>query len=322
MASFAERRALLSALVAATVVVTGACGDSPSASPDVGPSDGGLPQDATSDGGARDSGSPGSDAAADAEADASGRDSGPGCGADGVFFRDGFESGDLSTAAGGFTWGESVSAAVNDVSAGSGSHSLELVYSAGADGEDSFAEQRFSLGSNYDDIWIRYSLYVPDNYRHRSQASIGESDNNKGFLYLWSDDYGSPSGPGMGPNLWPNDDESSASFYYWGPGLDRHLGVIPEAIVAEDRGQWVTVTMHYRYASEGAADGVAEIWKERGGVVEKICDVQDGDWYVAGQPGFDRGYIFGWANSGFDDETSLRVDDFVASTSPLMGCAP
>ncbi len=237
---------------------------------------------------------------------------------DGVLFSDSFESGDLSGSENGITWEGQVSTYVTTDNANSDTHSLAFKFSAKPDGEDSFSEQRFKLGAYYTDIWISYDLFIPENYYHRSQS---ESTNNKGYLYLWSGDYGNPDGPGMGPNLWPNGDGSSNhSFYMWGPGLDKHIwDAAPESILLSDRGQWIKIVCHYKYATAAANDGVAEIWKVYSDdTVTKIQDIQNGSWYVKGQQGFTTGYLLGWANSGFDEETIFYVDNFVVSTEPLM----
>lgn len=234
-----------------------------------------------------------------------------------VFFEDTFESGDLRTTQNGFRWGDSTAATVSAERAKSGGRSLKLNFAAVPRGEDSFAEQRFELGRNYPDLWVRYDLYVPSNYTHRSDPP---SSNNKGFLYVWSGDYGRPDGPGMGPNLWPNSDgTSNASHYVWGPGLDRHYYEMPKAIEAADRGKWVRIVVHYKYASPTNNDGIAEIWKTRDGVTEKILNIRNGAWYVPGQSGFNRGYLLGWANSGFTEQTVFYIDNIAFSTQSLLG---
>lgn len=238
-----------------------------------------------------------------------------------VIFQDGFESGDLTNTSNGFSWTGSVKTNVNNTNPRSGSYALEFTYPAVPDGSDSFSEQRFSLGGNYTDIWVRYDIFIPSNYFHREQT--GSSANNKGFLYLWSGQYGSPSGPGMGPNFWPassSDGASSASFYIWGP-IDKHYwsnwpvwSGIP--IETSDIGKWMEVVLHYKYATAANNDGVAEIWKKSQGKDRvKILEITDGNWYQAGQPGFDQGYLLGWSNSGFDEETKIYIDNIIFSDS-------
>ena len=61
-----------------------------------------------------------------------------------------------------------------------GSHSLRFNYAAG----QNIAEQRFKLGNPERDIWIRYWLRVPTNYKH----GIGSPSNHK-LLAIWMDAY-------------------------------------------------------------------------------------------------------------------------------------
>lgn len=66
----------------------------------------------------------------------------------------------------------------------------------------------------------------------------------------------------------------------------------------------------------------AEIWKRRGtGAWIKLLDVQDGNWYSIGQQGFGYGYLFGWANSGFEQETVFHVGDFWIAGQDLSGAS-
>lgn len=238
-----------------------------------------------------------------------------------VIFQDGFEGGNLNARSNGFSWGESRDTAVSRDRAKGGSYALKFTFAGVPSGQDSFSEQRFYLGANYPDIWVSYDIYIPSNYVHRQQS---DSANNKGFLYLWSGDYNKPSGPGMGPNFWPQNETtgpaSYASHYVWGPNSGKHFwSAMPRAIDAEDRGKWVQIVAHYKYASSSNNDGVAEIWKTRDGVQQKLMSITNGDWYVSGQRGFDQGYLLGWANSGFDQTTVFYIDNVVVSTTSLLG---
>jgi len=246
-----------------------------------------------------------------------------------AFFTDGFETGDLSHSENGAGWGSNVRFNVTGNSPKSGSYNGEFNYEANAEEADGFSELRYSLGGNYTEIWVGYDLYIPDNYYHREQS---DSANNKGFLFAWSGDYGSPSGPGMGPNFWPLPDGSSGSTHYvwgidfinqWGePRTQIHLteGVNTSGINLSDRGKWIKIICHYKYASSANNDGVAEIWKKYPDeTIEKHIDIQNGAWYVSGQPGFDQGYILGWANSGFTDATTFKIDNVEFSETNIWG---
>lgn len=235
-----------------------------------------------------------------------------------IFFQDGLESGDLSFTQNGVRWAGSTSVSVNTASPKTGSFGLNFRYSAVPDNSDSFSEQRFSLGGNYPDIWVSYDMHIPANYYHRTQSS---STNNKGFLYMWSGNYGSPDGPMIGPEFWPNGDgTSTASMRVFGPGLDRHLwGACPAAIKSSDAGKWFKIIAHYKYASSSNNDGIAQIWKVYDdGSIELTCNITNGAWYVSGARGFDQGYLLGWSNSGFNEETNFQIDNIIMSTTSLL----
>lgn len=239
----------------------------------------------------------------------------------GVFFQDGFESGDLSHTENGVKWTSVAWGGVNSVKPKSGAHSMEFHFNSARDGVDSFSELRFNLGGNYKDLWVAYDLYIPDNYYHRKQST---SDNNKGFLYLWSGNYGNTTGPGLGPNFWPlNNGGSYASMYSWNtasPSFGKHYwNACPTAIDINDAGKWVRITAHYKYASAANNDGIAQIWKTYAdGTRQLICNETKGKWYVPGAPGFDQGYILGWANSGFTDATLFYLDNVIFSDTSLL----
>src|SRR6056297_1022160 len=77
--------------------------------------------------------------------------------ADDLFF-DSFESGDLNTSQNGFEWGGDGSTGNVTVSterAYSGQHSLRFLFRGKPAGQDSTAEQRFSLGGEFTELWVQ-----------------------------------------------------------------------------------------------------------------------------------------------------------------------
>lgn len=240
----------------------------------------------------------------------------------GWVFCDDFETGDLTHREGGARWdGPGPGASVDTSGAVSGAYSLALSYGGVADGADAFTEQRFELGTGARELWIRYSMYVPANYQHRSQSHLGESANNKGFIHLWHGDYGSGPGVAAGFEFWPmgGGAESVTTFHPFRPDIGhleptagRRLG-----ISASDVGQWATITIHLRAASVANNDGVAEVWRRpTGAAAELVYQRTDVPMYASPDT-FERGYLLGWANSGFTETTVFRVDDVVFATSAL-----
>lgn len=235
-----------------------------------------------------------------------------------ILFEDSFESNDLEKIENGFKWSSPVYTTPTEAIARLGGRSLQFTYKATDENADSWAEQRFDLGGYYKDVWVSYDILIPDNYYHRS---VPGSTNNKGFLMLWSDDYSKPTGPKIGPEFWPNPDGSSkASIRLSGVGFDKHFwSACPTAIELSDRGQWIKVVAHYKYATSANNDGVAQIWKiYRDGKRKLTCDITDGAWYYPSAPGFNKGYILGWSNTGFKETTIFYVDNFKVSKDSLL----
>lgn len=237
----------------------------------------------------------------------------------GLFFTDTFESGDISHTEGGASWVDLVGGEVNTTEPKDGSNAVELFWRGvtGSPPGSSLSELRFDLGAKYSDLWCSYDLFIPSNY-------FQASGNNKGFLYLWEGAYGSPDGPGMGPNFWPTapvTGQSATSHYVWGDGLDEHLDIgAPLSVRLSDRGHYQKIVVHYKYATVANDDGVAEIWRINPDTsVDKIYEILDGAWFVSGQTGFDSGYMFGWANGKFDADTKLYIDNVKFSTTALEG---
>ena len=79
------------------------------------------------------------------------------------------------------------------------------------------------------------------------------------------------------------------------------------------RGRWMHFQFHARLGTgPEALDGLMEIWVD--GVKTTAVDRK------TGQPGldlfnskgmnyFNQGYLLGWANSGFDEDTYIFIDD-------------
>lgn len=226
-----------------------------------------------------------------------------------LLFEDDFESGNLSKSANGFRWTDSTrDIVVSSATARNGTYSLQFTYPAVADGEDGMSEQRFYLGGNYRDVTVEYDLLIPANYYHRTQSGAA---NNKGFLYLWANTYGDPR-PLVATNFWPDGSGQSIGSIYTRPNdLGHYMEFTAPAIASSDAGKWLHIVVRYAYASAANNDGIAQIWKTpEGGTQVQIVNKTNGPWYHADGTGFDNGYLLGWSNSGFAQETRLYIDNF------------
>jgi hypothetical protein len=175
---------------------------------------------------------------------------------------------------------------------------------------DAWAEQRLSL-PNMLDVWMRFDILIPANYFHPSPAGV--SNNNKFFIAIWGGDYGDPSTPGMDINLWPKSTGESEGTVYFFPPFQHDWSAIPNAIVKADYGKWVTYTLHV-YAGTPSANGGLQLWKG----ATKISDTRRTP-YLAGQKGYDQAYLFGWANSGYSQQTDFILRNVAISDRNVFG---
>ena len=260
----------------------------------------------------------------------------------GTIFSDDFESGGLNNGVpqeNGFFWGASTYVTVSTENPKSGNYSLRFRFLATPElTGDSWSEQRFNLGGYYPDMWVKYDLFIPANYVHRIvHDGTNAGTNNKGWVDLWTGNYSNPGAEG--PQLltqfwamfWSDTDISQAvvtaisnindvrvlNNNYNGTGEEAGRGT---AFRESDKGHWMNIVVHAKYATEANNDGVYEVWKtDWQGGVSKLIDIQDGNWYGTqpdGSParGFEQGYLLGWSASGFAEETIFHIDNISFST--------
>lgn len=206
-------------------------------------------------------------------------------------------------------------------------------------------EQRFILGQNLTEIYLGWYRYIPNGsegtgsaaYFHRNGPS---SDNNK-ELRLWDSYAGDPdtsyanervkTGGSTIPeptsggydNLDINNqiiwrDASGALIRYGDAGWPAPppFGYSSWTVVG-DLGTWMKTQFYAKLESANDAhDGIVQWWKNGTLVFSNtglaFRDYQDlGNW-------FKYGYLYGAANSGFDNDTILQVTRFrMASTLAL-----
>ena len=253
-------------------------------------------------------------------------------GAQQIFFDD-FESGGISHTENGVKWTSPAGTSVFNGFGKSGSRSLRFTFAAG---DDSMAEQRFSLGKIYPELFIEWSVYYPSGLEGNLgpkfvHAGSREGNNNK-FLRLWKGDpsdgvngYGRFSvklGASTDVGGLVSGDEQIFGEYGtngggMGPGGPTGSGV--EAgrnrnfLTNEFRGRWLNIKVHAKAATAANNDGVLEIWRD--GAL--LFSVKNLPLYPTGGVGngFDYGYILGWANSGFAQTSYAYIDDVRISTS-------
>lgn len=240
---------------------------------------------------------------------------------------DDFSTGDLSKSVNGFKWSGSDSP--NDLSKSTYvdeivtrhvelSNGLHFLYEAGS----RWAEKRFDLGKPHPELWVRYWIKVPDNFEQSS-----DSPNNNKFFALWMDDYSAKGdGPTVFWNYWKDDAGSSLTVSYAegqkqvsGPNLQKTAFIS----TPDDRGRWMEVVLRVKAASSRSAkDGIIEThrrWEDETSFT-KIHEVRDADIAVPpnGPKGWQRGYVMGYANAPYAEDTVWILDEIEFSTSSLL----
>lgn len=237
------------------------------------------------------------------------------CARPGVVFCDSFESGDLSYRRGDARWGSATRIAVGMDRAVSGSHSARFRFvgtTTRTAMDDAFSELRFDAGALMEHMWLEFSLYVPMNYEHRDAES---SDNNK-LLRFWGTTYNDREK--VGYSLWPTGpgDDGSTMIADWvrrgetgiGPRGGRH----PDFLSAVDQGTWVNIRVEL-LAATSSSPGALRLWKNGVLVADDVVDNFRADEAHA----YRYGYLLGWSNSGFDEDTDFYIDDVVISSAAL-----
>lgn len=257
-----------------------------------------------------------------------------------ILLQDSFESGNMSaTNSDGFRWSRNNRTSIvteeaavynngeiynppphsPDWTAKHGDHSLRFRYPAG----QPMSEQRFSLGGSYKEIWFRYWIRVPDNYNHPSSSP----SNNK-FFAVWMDEYSSKGdGPTAFWNLISAGSGDSTIAYSYSEGSYSVAGPQSQLkqfiSVPEDRGRWMQVVIHVRASTRSdRSDGVIELWRrwENESKFTKYHEDTSARLPIpgGGPQGWSAGYIMGWANAAYREDTEWLLDQFTVSTTSLL----
>lgn len=187
-----------------------------------------------------------------------------------------------------------------------GRHAMRFRFPAGED----MAEQRFALPETLPELWICYWIRVPLNFSHPAV----DRDNQKLFA-LWQDDY---EFDGVGTTATfqfrrRGDGGSGVSNYQIRPGSGggRHTGESGDASLwtEGDRGRW----MHMCIYARNGAEGRIEQWRRWEGEAdyEQLYEAS----HDLGELPWRAGYIMGWANGPYPENTEFLIDDFMVSTT-------
>ncbi|MES2933926.1 MAG: heparin lyase I family protein [Pseudomonadota bacterium] len=172
------------------------------------------------------------------------------------------------------------------------------------DTRDATAEARFDLKKEYVELAIEYDLFIPANYKHITPSD--RADNNK-FLRLWQVSYSVGEQIGAGTLPQGLNGESKIGTDYkkfpdW--GVSTAIKQADNFITLSDLGQWMTVKIHVKAPSD-KSKGVIQIYKNGNLLLNDVAVPNN----LPGLQGWRYGYLFGWANSGFREDTVLYIDN-------------
>lgn len=257
-----------------------------------------------------------------------------------VLFYDSFESANmLTTNADGFKWANNNRTSIvtneaavwnngeinnpkpdgRDWTPKDGAHSLRFHYPAGKE----WAEQRFSLGGAYPEIWFKYWLRVPTNFKHGAS-----NPTNQKLFALWMDGYSTKgTGPTVIWNPW-NDGQNGSTLtivYKEGGagGTGGHMQSQPWISYPEDQGRWMQIVLRAK-ASKGKNTNDALIetyrrWESEAEftLIHQLKDINM-PFPSTGPNGWAKGYIMGWTNPPYEQHTDWLMDQFTVSTNSLL----
>lgn len=264
-------------------------------------------------------------------------DAGPDVGSDGGtevthLFTDGFESGDLSKTENGFRWagtsfgGNGDAVGVSTDIAHTGTRSLKLTFGGGPPDDDAWAEQRFDIGQDVQELWMEWFQYFPDGTEGLGPKWVHRDDrpNNNKFFRLWDVDYSSYQVKiGMSSGFTSGGDsvlfgeygtEGRGVGFAGSTGSGPGAGIDESGVGDDRRGRWVHFTVHVRLATAANNDGLLELYVDGAPTIASASLPL----YPSGGAGnfLRNGYLMGWANSGFVETSHTYIDDFAIWLGP------
>lgn len=180
---------------------------------------------------------------------------------------------------------------------------------------DATSELRFDLGAEYTDITIEFDLWIPENYYHRKPTD--KIHNNK-FFRVWRKNYS--EGDHVGSSLMNQGDErfgdSMLTIDYkvhkeWAISTAVHSQ--KDFITGQDRKKWMAIKIELEAPKASDDLGAIRIYKNGSLFLgtHSVTDVEPG------LQGWRYGYLLGWSNSGFEEDTILLIKNATIKTDAI-----
>ncbi len=180
-----------------------------------------------------------------------------------------------------------------------------------------WTERRFSYDST-SELWVSYWIKVPNNFTHAGQFNLK-------LFVLYMDGYiQGGTGSTLEVQMWPNGDGTtypSFTMHNQNPGRSVHGAVgnqIPQyddfIVESRDQGRWMQLVFHVNQSSTvSAQDGILEAWRRWDGESGFTKFAEYNDLCISSatdNSSWQGGYLMGWANAGYAQQTDWLVDDF------------
>ncbi len=199
-------------------------------------------------------------------------------------------------------------------------------------GTDQWAEERYTLSpaalngrKGLSEVWVQFDIFCPSNYKDRLVPGHWGS---KHFVF-YADKY--ESDPTLIIGRVANSHEKNAGFFRGGwqihdankggaygfasrGGFDNEYKGPAIYNLKTDLGKWSRHTFHIKFpTSANSNNGIIEGWvRHANGVVEKQINVLNGNfWDSTGKNYINAGYILGWSNNGFTENTWFLVTNLI-----------
>ncbi len=219
-----------------------------------------------------------------------------------TIFEDDFESGKA-----GPYWKDLTYASVKPLPAKTGrsGYAMEFHFIGNVDDKkDATSEARFDLQAEYKDITMQFDLYIPSNYYHAKPSD--NADNNK-FFRLWRVKYSEGEQVGASTVSRLNGASAIGADYKqqadW--GVSTAMWAYESFITPADLGKWMTIKINAVAPINDINRGIIEIWKNNA-LILRAREVANSE---PGEQGWRYGYLMGWANSGYREDTTFYIDN-------------
>lgn len=210
---------------------------------------------------------------------------------------------------------------VRDWSAKDKTYALRFRYPAG----QKWSEQRYDLGGAYPDVWVSYWIRVPNNYYR------GSGRNNKWFNIQMApmDQYSDKTVSRVEMQDWSNRAGGVKINIQFrnGSGGYTNSSSYNNFITPADAGRWMHVIYHLKAsATASSTDGLIRMyrrWKNEADytLINELTNLNVGigaGSVSAGRLGWAAGYIMGYSNTSYANDTEWLLDSFVVSDTPLL----